>query len=75
MLILQDWRLRECDYGRRNGMPADVLHADKSAYLEQRYPGGESWREAVYRAGRFLDDLWLRWDNTRVLVIEIVDYH
>jgi len=33
------------------------------------YPGGESWRQAVARVGRFLDDLPLRWSNTRVLVI------
>jgi broad specificity phosphatase PhoE len=33
------------------------------------YPGGESWRQAVARVGRFLADLPLRWDGQRVLVI------
>jgi len=32
-------------------------------------PGGESWREAVGRVGRFLADLPLRWGGQRVLVI------
>jgi broad specificity phosphatase PhoE len=27
--VLYDWRLRECDYGQRNGMPAAELHAGR----------------------------------------------
>jgi 2,3-bisphosphoglycerate-dependent phosphoglycerate mutase len=67
--VLHDWRLRECDYGRRNGMPAAELHAGRREHLDQPYPGGESWREAVARVGRFLADLKLRWSGQRVLVI------
>lgn len=67
--ILQDWRLRECDYGLRNGMPADELHANKREFLDTPYTNGESWRQAVQRVGRFLNDLHLRWDGKRVLVI------
>jgi 2,3-bisphosphoglycerate-dependent phosphoglycerate mutase len=67
--VLHDWRLRECDYGRRNGMPAAELHAGRREHLDQRYPGGESWREAVARVGRFLADLTLRWNGQRVLII------
>jgi 2,3-bisphosphoglycerate-dependent phosphoglycerate mutase len=67
--VLHDWRLRECDYGSRNGMPASELHAGRLDHLDQPYPGGESWRQAVTRVGRFLTDLPLRWDGRRVLVI------
>ncbi|GAA2390603.1 alpha-ribazole phosphatase [Catellatospora methionotrophica] len=67
--ILHDWRLRECDYGRFNGMPAAQLHQDKLVYLDEPYPGGESWRQAVARVGGFLDDLPSRWSGQRVLVI------
>jgi 2,3-bisphosphoglycerate-dependent phosphoglycerate mutase len=67
--VLHDWRLRECDYGSRNGMPASELHADRLEHLNQPYPGGESWRQAVYRVSRFLTDLPLRWSGCRVLVI------
>ncbi|MEU4536982.1 histidine phosphatase family protein [Streptosporangium sp. NPDC023825] len=67
--ILHDWRLRECDYGAGNGMPAIRLHRNRSEHLDTPYPGGESWRQAVRRVGRFLDDLPLRWSDTRVLVI------
>jgi 2,3-bisphosphoglycerate-dependent phosphoglycerate mutase len=67
--VLYDWRLRECDYGQRNGMPAAELHASRREHLDRPYPGGESWWQAITRAGRFLHDLPLRWDGQRVLVI------
>lgn len=67
--LLLDWRLRECDYGDMNGTAAAELHVDRNRYLGQPYPGGESWRQAVVRVGRFLDDLPPRWDGRRILVI------
>ena len=67
--VLYDWRLRECDYGQRNGMPAAELHAGRHEYLDRPYPSGESWRQAVARIGRFLGDLPLRWSGQRVLVL------
>jgi 2,3-bisphosphoglycerate-dependent phosphoglycerate mutase len=67
--VLHDWRLRECDYGSRNGMPAAEMHAHRRDHLDTPYPQGESWRQAVARVGRFLTDLPFRWDGRRVLVI------
>jgi broad specificity phosphatase PhoE len=67
--VLYDWRLRECDYGQRNGMPVAELHAGRREHLDRPYPGGESWRQAVARVGRFLGDLPLRWNEQRILVI------
>lgn len=67
--LLLDWRLRECDYGQRNGMPVSELRAGRREHLDRPYPGGESWRQAVARIGRFLNDLPLRWQGQRVLVI------
>jgi 2,3-bisphosphoglycerate-dependent phosphoglycerate mutase len=67
--VLYDWRLRECDYGQRNGMPVAELHAGRREHLDHPYPAGESWRQAVARAGRFLTDLPLRWNGQRILVI------
>ena len=65
---LLDWRLRECDYGDLNGHPVAEVHGAVRG-VDERFPNGESWREAVLRVGRFLDDLPLRWDGRRVLVI------
>ena len=67
--ILLDWRLRECDYGQYTRQPAVEMHRDREQFLDTPYPGGESWREAINRVGRFLADLPTRWDDTRVLII------
>ena len=67
--ILHDWRLRECDYGEQNGRPRHEVHRARQQHLFKAYPGGESWQEAVQRVGHFLDDLHLRWEGARVLVI------
>lgn len=67
--VLLDWRLRECDYGDLNGTSADTHVRDRARYLDRPYPGGESWRQAVARSARWLDDLPLRWSGARVLVV------
>jgi 2,3-bisphosphoglycerate-dependent phosphoglycerate mutase len=67
--VLKDWRLRECDYGQLNGAAAPEVHRDRRKYLDLPYPGGESWRQATDRVGRFLSDLPLRWEGQRILVV------
>jgi 2,3-bisphosphoglycerate-dependent phosphoglycerate mutase len=67
--VLYDWRLRECDYGQRNGIHTAEVHGGRREHLDQPYPGGESWRQAVARVGRFLGDLPLRWGDQRVLIV------
>ena len=40
--ILLDWRLRECDYGERNGDPAEAHGRDRAAHVDEPFPGGEA---------------------------------
>jgi len=67
--ILYDWRLRECDFGARNGSPTDEIARDRSEHIDRPYPEGESHTEAIGRAARFLADLPTRWAGRRVLLI------
>ncbi|GAA3265633.1 histidine phosphatase family protein [Dactylosporangium vinaceum] len=67
--ILYDWRLRKCDYGDGNGMPAAQLHEHRERHLDEPYPNGESWRQAVRRVSGALRDIAERWDGQRVLII------
>jgi broad specificity phosphatase PhoE len=60
-----DWRLRECDYGELNGMPRPLLDEQRVRRVDEPWPGGESWRQAVARVGSFLDEVL----GDRVLVI------
>ncbi len=67
--VLADWRLRECNYGSLNGMPAKDLHRRRDDYLTEPYPGEESWMEALERVGWCLQDLLRRHDGGRVLIV------
>lgn len=42
-----DWRLRECNYGARNGQPAKIVRGERLKYLDVSYPNGKSWRQDV----------------------------
>jgi len=64
-----DWRLRECDYGELNGMPRAVLDEQRAARVDDPWPGGESWRDAVRRVDGFLGELAATHDGRRVVLI------
>ena len=67
--IEQDARLRECNYGRLNGMPRATLEAERVKRIDRPWPGGESYLDVVDRTAAFLTDLAGHADGTRVLVI------
>ena len=67
--VVVDDRLRECNYGRLNGMPRARLDTERGAHVDEPWPGGESYRDVVERTGSFLDDVVRRWDPGRVLVV------
>ncbi|WP_327029893.1 histidine phosphatase family protein [Micromonospora sp. NBC_01740] len=67
--ILYDWRLRECDFGTRNGSPGAEVKKDRLDYCDRPYPGGESHEQAIARVVGFLADLPSRWTGRRVMLI------
>jgi broad specificity phosphatase PhoE len=67
--IHRDRRLRECNYGRLNGMPVSRLEREVAGHIDEPYPGGESYRQVVERVRDFLGGLLKGWDGRRVLVI------
>jgi broad specificity phosphatase PhoE len=67
--IERDRRLRECDYGSLTGMQRAQLDAQRTQRLDEPWPGGESWRQAVERVCGFLEELRLSHDGRRVLII------
>jgi broad specificity phosphatase PhoE len=54
---LADPRLRECDYGSWSGCPVQQMNEARLEFVEQPFPGGESYRDVVRRTGNFLADL------------------
>lgn len=67
--VLLDWRLRECDYGRMNGMRRERLERERRDHLDDPFPDGESWRQSVARVGTFLEELRQEPDRGRALLI------
>lgn len=67
--ILQDRRLRECDYGDLNGTPLNQFPMPRSQFVDRPYPGGQSYRQVLQATRAFLSDLRGTWEGKRVLII------
>ncbi len=68
MLHLQDWRLRECNYGELNGAPAKSL-GPRRDWIDVPFPGGQSYREVLELTESFLVDIRRWYAGRRVLVV------
>lgn len=69
ILLRQDGRLRECDYGALTGAPASRVAAERLRRVDEPFPGGESYRQVVERTRSFLRELAADWTSGRVLLI------
>jgi broad specificity phosphatase PhoE len=67
--IIQDRRLRECDYGDLAGGPNEIVEAQKSAHLTEPFPNGESYAQTTERMRSFLNDLLRDRDGQRIMII------
>jgi alpha-ribazole phosphatase/probable phosphoglycerate mutase len=67
--IIQDVRLRECNYGELNGRPVAELVADRGRRIDEPFPGGQSYRDVVDATADFLRELGRDRDGQKVLVI------
>jgi broad specificity phosphatase PhoE len=64
-----DARLRECDYGARNGMTVSRLERERTRRIRRPFPGGESYLQVVDRVAGFLEELAGDGGRARVVVI------
>jgi broad specificity phosphatase PhoE len=64
---LQDWRLRECNYGDLNGAPVDALDP-RIERVRKPFPGGQSYFDVVELTRSFLEDI-KRWYDGRVVLV------
>jgi len=65
---LQDWRLRECNYGELNGAPVDSL-GPRKLRIDTPFPGGQSYRQVLELTRSFLEDIKSLYDGRVVLVV------
>lgn len=67
--IIQDKRLRECDYGEFTQRPSKEMDPEKPKRIHTPFPGGESYEQTTARMKSFLDDLRKNHDGKRVMII------
>lgn len=67
--IIQDRRLRECNYGKLNGTDKDLVFSQRAQHLTEPFPDGESYTQTMQRMKAFLDDLQRDYQDKTVLII------
>jgi broad specificity phosphatase PhoE len=67
--MVQDARLRECNYGALNGAPVTELAKVRSRHVSEPFPGGQSYQQVVDQTRDFLDELAAEWDGKTILIV------
>lgn len=67
--IIQDKRLRECDYGDFTGKTAQMFKGNLDKYINIPFPNGESYRDVEERIADFLNDLRHQYEGTHVALV------
>jgi broad specificity phosphatase PhoE len=67
--IIQDKRLRECNYGSLNRTSKSAVEAMRESALTKPFPEGESYDDTSRRMKSFLDDLLKNYDGKIVMIV------
>lgn len=67
--IIPDTRLRQCDYGKYNAQPSEIVEPLQEQYVTKRFPNGESYEDVKERMSRFLYFLKKNYDGKSVAVV------
>lgn len=67
--IIQDRRLRECNYGDFTGKPAKDFKDRMIDYLDKPFPNGESYKDVEKRIANFLNFLKKNYDGKHVAIV------
>lgn len=67
--IIQDPRLRECNYGDYNAQPSEIVEPMQEEAIEQRFPNGESYEDVKARVSDFLAELKKNYDGKHVAIV------
>jgi 2,3-bisphosphoglycerate-dependent phosphoglycerate mutase len=67
--IIEDGRLRECDYGALTRHPAADIERHRASHVAVPFPDGESYQQCVARVSSWLADARTAYPGRTVLVI------
>ena len=66
--IIQDERLRECNYGDNNGKPEEFKN-DMTQFIDKRFPEGEKYKDVEKRISKFLEYLRKNHQNEHIAIV------
>lgn len=67
--IIQDARLRECDYGEWTRRPSVDIEAERINRITVPFPGGESYAQTSLRMLNFLNEISQTYDGKTIMII------
>lgn len=67
--IIQDERLRECDYGDMNGKSAANFKSRMEDFVDTPFPNGESYKDVEKRIASFTDFLRKNYDGKHIAIV------
>ncbi len=67
--IIQDARLRECNYGDWNGAGEEIVKKDVLKRIDEPFPNGECYKDVGKRIKDFLNYLLENYDGKRVAIV------
>lgn len=67
--VVQDARLRECNYGDLNGGPSDEVEPMQERMIHERFPDGESYDDVAERVKSLLDEIKETYEGKQVAFV------
>lgn len=67
--IIQDSRLRECNYGKYNAQASAIVEPMQEKNINQRFPEGESYEDVKTRIADFLEFLKHNYNGKVVAIV------
>jgi len=67
--IVQDERLRECNYGQYNAKPSAIVEPMQEKMIYDKFPDGESYEDVRIRIADFLDFLREEFDGKNIAIV------
>ncbi|MFC1651554.1 histidine phosphatase family protein [Patescibacteria group bacterium] len=67
--IIPDKRLRECNYGKYNAQPSEIVEPLQEKFITEKFPEGESYEDVKNRIADFLKFLKQNYDGKSVAII------
>jgi broad specificity phosphatase PhoE len=67
--IISDKRLRECNYGKFNAQPSEIVEPMQEQSITKRFPAGESYEDVKERIKNFLNFLKENYGGKSVAIV------